>query len=87
MKLSEDNMELVDAGDSMEFEIWEDQDGQLYNVPVERASDDEEAEMGEVRIERDFDNAEKVVESVEEVKIEESVASNKMMNFKDFLKK
>lgn len=59
MNLKEENMELVDTGDSVTYEVWKDNDGKLYKVSIER-NDEEEDEFGEVRIERDFDNAEEV---------------------------
>ncbi|CAG7580523.1 MAG: hypothetical protein SLAVMIC_00458 [uncultured marine phage] len=60
VELREEDMELVDYGDGVEYEVWEDKSGQLWRVPIERGSEEEEKEYGEVRIERFFDQAEKV---------------------------
>lgn len=49
--LSEDNLEWVDSGDGVSYEIWIDKDGQLYRIPIE--------------IVRYFDDAEKVNSSHE----------------------
>jgi len=60
IEMSEDNMEFVDGGDGVSYEIWEDKEGTSYRVPIERGSDKEEKKYGEVRIDRFFDQAEKI---------------------------
>lgn len=73
MNLKEENMELVDVGDSVTYEVWKDNNGKLYKVSIER-NGEEEDEFGEVRIERDFDNVEEV-SSIHSAKFGESDSS------------
>ena len=62
--VDENDLELEDYGDGVEYEVWKHKEtGQLYNIPIERGSEEEEEEYGEVRITRFFDQASKVATS------------------------
>lgn len=81
--IREEDMKLVDYGDGLEYEVWEDKSGQMYRVPIDRNTEEEE-EMGEVRIERYFDEAEKVSSAHAAKFGEDVVKESKIMSWESF---